>query len=355
MFRVLRWGPMAVADLVSEFFETELLRATIAARGVFGAFLGPWSAGSGTVLLLRAASDPHPAGSACFVRGGMGMLTSAMAAAAKAAGAEIRTSAEVAQVLVKDGAATGVVLSSGEEIAAKHVVSGADPRRTFLKLLDPAHLAPDFLVKMQHYRSPGIVAKVNLALDGLPKFRALQVANGALSGRIHIGPEIDYLERAFDDSKYGNFSRAPYLDVTIPSISDPTLAPSDKHVMSVHVQFAPYRLKEGTWPEQRNALGNAVIKTLAEYAPDLPSLVLARQVITPLDLEETYGFTGGHIFHGELALDQLFTMRPLIGWARYRTPIRSLYLCGSGTHPGNGLTGLSGANAAKEILKEIRK
>ncbi|MGH8703102.1 MAG: phytoene desaturase family protein, partial [Burkholderiales bacterium] len=326
MFRVLRWGPMAVADLVAEYFETELLRATIAARGIFGAFLGPWSAGSGTVLLLRAASDPHPAGSSCFVRGGMGKLTEAMAAAAKAAGAEIRTGAEVAQVLVKDGAATGVVLAGGEEIAAKHVVSGADPRRTFLKLLDPAHLAPDFLVKMQHYRAPGTVAKVNLALDALPKFRALAVADGALCGRIHIGPEIDYLERAFDDCKYGSFSRAPYLDVTIPSVTDPTLAPAGKHVMSVHVQFAPYRLKDASWPEQRNALGNVVVKTLAEYAPDLPGLILARQVITPLDLEETYGFTGGHIFHGELALDQLFTMRPLIGWARYRTPIRGLYL-----------------------------
>ncbi len=373
MFRVLRWGPMAVADLVAEFFESELLRATIAARGVFGAFLGPWSAGSGTVLLLRAASDAHPAGSSCSVRGGMGALTSAMAAAAKAAGAEIRTGAEVAHITVKDGAATGVVLAGGEEIAAKHVVSGPDPRRTFLKLLDPAHLAPDFLVKMQHYRSPGVVAKVNLALDALPRFRALggevagsarveagdspalAVANAALTGRIHIGPEIDYLERAFDDSKYGSFSRAPYLDVMIPSLTDPSLAPAGKHVMSVHVQFAPYGLKDASWPDQRNALGNTVVKTLAEYAPDLPSLILARQVITPLDLEETYGFTGGHIFHGELALDQLFTMRPLIGWARYRTPIRGLYLCGSGTHPGNGLTGLSGSNAAREILKEIKR
>ncbi len=359
MFRLLRWGPMAVADLVAEFFETELLRATIAARGVFGAFLGPWSAGSGTVLLLRAAADPHPAGSSSFVRGGMGKLTEAMAAAAKQAGAEIRTGAEVAQIMVKDGAVTGVALASGEEIAAKRVISGADPRRTYLKLLDPVHLAPDFLIKMQHYRSPGTVAKVNLALDALPKFRALSAAGagseGALGGRIHIGPEIDYLERAFDDSKYGDFSRAPYLDVMIPSVADPSLAPAGKHVMSVHVQFAPYRLKTGSWPERRDELGDVVLKTLAEYAPDLPSLVLARQIITPLDLEETYGFTGGHIFHGELALDQLFTMRPLIGWARYRTPIRGVYLCGSGTHPGNGLTGLSGANAAREILKDVRK
>lgn len=359
MFRLLRWGPMAVADLASEFFKTELLRATIAARGIFGAFLGPWSAGSGTILLLRAAADPHPAGSSTSVRGGLGKLTAAMAAAAKEAGAEIRTGAEVSQIMVKDGAATGVVLAGGEEIAAKCVISGADPRRTYLKLLDPVHLAPDFLVKMQHYRAPGTVAKVNLALDALPKFRALAAAgaggDGALGGRIHIGPEIDYLERAFDDSKYGDFSRAPYLDVMIPSIADPSLAPAGKHVMSVHVQFAPYHLKTGSWPERRDALGDVVLKTLAEYAPDLPSLVLARQIITPLDLEETYGFTGGHIFHGELALDQLFTMRPLIGWARHRTPIRGLYLCGSGTHPGNGLTGLSGANAAREIVKDIRK
>jgi len=358
MYRLLRWGPMAVADLVAEFFETELLRATVAARGIFGTFLGPWSAGSSTVLLVRAVSDPSPAGSSTFTVGGMGALTQAMADAARKAGTEIRSEANVAQIKVKDGAAVGVVLAGGEEIDARAVISNLDPKRTLLKLVDPVHLTPDFVVKLQHVRANGTVAKVNLALNGLPKFTALQKTgtNGAaLSGRIHIGPEIDYLEHAFDDSKYGQFSKAPYLEATIPSLSDPSLAPPGKHVMSIYMQFAPYKLRGADWNSQRDALGNTVVNTLAQYAPDLPGLVENGQIITPQDLEEQYGMTGGHIFHGELALDQLFTMRPLLDWARYRTPILNLYLCGVGTHPGNGLTGASGANAAREILKDLRK
>jgi phytoene dehydrogenase-like protein len=356
MYRVLRWGPMAVADLVAEFFETELLRATVAARGIFGTFLGPWSAGSSLVLLIRSAADPHPSGSAGFAIGGMGAITQAMAAAARKAGAEIRTGADVAEIKISNGEATGVVLRSGEEIPAKAVVSNADPKRTLLKLVDPTHLAPDFVMKLQHYRMPGTVAKVNLALSGLPDFTALKNGNNsALRGRIHIGPEIDYLERAFDESKYGNFSTNPYLEVAIPSLTDPSLAPDGKHVMSIYVQYAPFKLKEKDWQSQRGPFGDTVVKTLSEYAPNLPDLVLHRQVITPQDLEDTYALTGGHIFHGELALDQFFTMRPLLDWARYRTPISRLYLCGSGTHPGAGLTGGSGANAAREIGKELRR
>ncbi len=355
MYRVLRWGPMAVADLVAEYFETELLRAVIAARGIFGTFLGPWSAGSALQLLIRAAGDSHPAGCAFFAAGGMGALTQAMASSAKAAGVEIRTAAEVIEIRVKDGAATGVLLGTGEEINAKAVISNADPKRTLLKLTDPMHLSPDFVQKMQHYRGNGTVAKVNLALSALPNFTALKNGdNTALKGRIHIGPEIDYLERAFDESKYGNFSRAPYLEATIPSLTDPTLAPDGKHVMSIYMQYAPYKLK-GDWEDQRKALGQTVVQTLAQYAPNLPELILTHQIITPLDLEETYGLTGGQIFHGDLALDQFFTMRPLLDWARYRTPIENLYLCGSGTHPGAGSTGGSGANAAKEIVKRLKK
>ena len=355
MFRLLRWGPMAVADLASEYFETELLRAVIAARGVFGTFLGPWSAGSALVLLIHAAGDPHPAGSATLAAGGMGAVTQAMASAAKAAGAEIRTGVEVIEIRVQNGAATGVLLSTGEEIHAKVVVSNADPKRTLLKLTDPTHLSPDFVQRLQHYRGNGTVAKVNLALSGLPTFTALKNGDAApLKGRIHIGNEIDYLERAFDESKYGNFSRQPYLEATIPSLTDPTLAPEGKHVMSIYMQYAPYKLK-GDWEEQRKALGQTVVQTLAQYAPNLPELILTHQIITPLDLEEKYGLTGGQIFHGELALDQFFTMRPLLDWARYRTPVDKLFLCGSGTHPGAGLTGGSGANAAREILKELKK
>ena len=355
MYRVLRWGPMAVADLVAEYFETELLRALIAARGIFGTFLGPWSAGSALQLLIRAAGDPHPSGSAFFVAGGMGALTASMAGSAKAAGVEIRTSAEVIEIRVKNGATAGVLLSTGEEINAKSVISNADPKRTLLKLTDPVHLSPDFVQKLQHYRGNGTVAKVNLALSGLPNFTALKNGAGAvLKGRIHIGPEIDYLERAFDESKYGNFSRQPYLEVAIPSLTDSTLAPEGKHVMSTYMQYAPYKLK-GDWEEQRKALGQTVVEVLAQYAPDLPGKILTHQIITPMDLEENFGLTGGQIFHGDLALDQFFTMRPLLDWARYKTPIENLFLCGSGTHPGAGLTGGSGANAAREIVKQLKR
>ncbi len=357
LYRVLRWGPMAAADLVAEFFDSEPLRASIAARGVFGTFLGPWSAGSGLVLLLRAAADPSPAGSIRFPVGGMGAVTGAMAAAAKHAGAEIRTGAEIAEIRIRDGVATGVMLSSGEEISARAVVSNADPKRTLMRLVDPSHLSPDFVQKIKNYRCMGTVAKINLALSGLPEFQAIKAkGNGnLLHSRIQISPEIDYLERAFDESKYGSFSRNPYIEITFPSLSDPSLAPAGQHVMSIYMQYAPYRLKNGDWESQRTALGEAVVKTIAQYAPNLPHLILRHQIITPKDLEETYGLTGGHIFHGELALDQFFTMRPLLDWARYQTPIERLYLCGSGTHPGTGLTGGSGANAAREIAKALKK
>jgi phytoene dehydrogenase-like protein len=285
----------------------------------------------------------------------MGALTQAMATAAKAAGAEVRTAAEVIEIRVKDGAATGVLLGTGEEISAMAVISNADPKRTLLKLTDPVHLSPDFVQKLRHYRGNGTVAKVNLALSGLPDFTGLKDGDtSALKGRIHIGPEIDYLERAFDESKYGNFSHQPYLEVTIPSLTDPTLAPEGKHVMSIYMQYAPYKLKTD-WESQRKALGQTVVQTLAGYAPNLPEMILTHEIITPQDLEDVYGLTGGQIFHGDLALDQFFTMRPLLDWARYRTPIENLYLCGSGAHPGAGLTGGSGANAAREILKQLKK
>ena len=361
LYRVLRWGPMAVADLAAEFFDTEPLRATIAARGIFGTFLGPWSAGSALVLMLRAAADATPAGSVQFPAGGAGAITLAMAAAAKQAGAEIRTGADIAEIRVKDGVATGVVLPSGEEISARAVVSNADPKRTLMRLVDPAHLSPDFIQKIKNYRSMGTVAKINLALSALPEFTALKTGsritgNGnLLHGRIQISPEIDYLERAFDESKYGNFSRQPYIEITFPSLSDPSLAPAGQHVMSIYMQYAPYKLKNSDWESQRTALGETVVKTIANYAPNLPQSILRHQIITPKDLEETYGLTGGHIFHGELALDQFFTMRPLLDWARYQTPIERLYLCGNGTHPGTGLTGGSGANAAREIVKALKK
>jgi phytoene dehydrogenase-like protein len=360
IFNLLRWGPMAVADFVAEFFETELLRATIAARGIFGTALGPWSAGSTAVLLLRAAADPHPVGSAAFPRGGLGSLTAALADAVRKAGGEIRTEAEVQHIRIKSGRVTSVVLADGEEITADAVVSGVDPKRTFFDLVDPSQLDPTFALRIRNIRANGNVAKVNFALNDLPSFPALADVVGldgvrqALSGRIHIGHEIDYLERAFDASKYGEFSAAPHLDVTIPTLLDPSLAPEGQHILSAYVQFAPYKLKQGNWNTRRKQLGDAVINTLSAHSPNFSYLIEAAQVITPQDLETTYGFTGGHIFHGELALDQLFTMRPVLDWARYKTPIRGLFLCGSGTHPGNGLTGASGANAAREIIHDLR-
>ncbi len=370
-YRLLRYGPMAVADLASEWFETELLRATVASRGIFGAFAGPWSAGTSAALLMQAATDGHAIAPSSFVKGGMGALTQALAKAATEAGAEIRTNAEVVRIQVQDGKAAGVVLANGEEVPGWTTVSNADPGITFLELLAYGVLEPSFLSKIRNYRAHGTVAKVHLALSALPKFAGLNYGTPThrgservtcdaesmekLSGRIHIGPDIDYLERAFDAAKYGDFSPRPYLDITIPSLTDPSLAPSGAHVMSIHAQFAPYKLKDGDWNSRREELGDAVVNVLLDYLPGLKQLIAARQVVTPLDLEQTYGLSGGHIHHGEMSLDQLFAFRPLIGWARYRTPIEGLYLCGAGTHPGGGVTGAPGLNASREIIKDLKR
>jgi phytoene dehydrogenase-like protein len=354
-FRLLRWMPMAAADLVAEWFTTDVLQAAIAARAIAGTFAGPWSAGTGAVLLLQAAVDPLPGGSAVTVKGGPGALTAAMADAAREAGAEIKLEAPVAQILVKDGRAAGVRLADGSEIPASIVISGADPRHTFLHLIDPVELAPGFLTRIRNYRVRGTVAKVNLALGAAPAFRG--VANPAdLQGRVHIGPSVDYLEKAFDAAKYGDIAEEPWLDVTIPSLADPSLASPGRHVMSVYVQSAPYARSQGTnWAAERDRLAGVALRTLERYAPGITATVEHRQVITPLDLEQKYGMTCGDIYHGEPALDQLFTMRPVLGWAQYRTPVEGLFLCGAGTHPGLGLTGGSGQNAAKEILKVMKE
>jgi phytoene dehydrogenase-like protein len=355
-YRLLRWGPMAVADLVAEWFETELLRAVVAARGIFGAFAGPWSAGTSAGLLLQSGLDGQAIAPASFVKGGMGALTQALAKAAIEAGAEIRTGTEVQKVLIKDGQAAGVVIANGDELQAGAVVSNADPRRTFLNLIDPIELEPGFLNKVRNYRAAGVSAKVNLALSALPQFSLY--ANGdvptKLSGRIHIGSDVDYLERAFDAAKYGDLSPQPYMDIMIPSISDDSLAPRGAHVMSVYVQYAPYKLAKGDWQTRRAELGDTVVNTLSSYAPNLRELIVARQVLTPLDLEQTYLLSGGHIHHGEQSLDQFFMFRPFIGWAQYRTPIKRLYLCGAGTHPGGGITGAPGVNASREIIKDLK-
>ncbi len=355
-YRVLRWAPMAVADVAAEWFESDLLRATVAARGIYASFAGPRSAGTGAALLLQAALDGHATAPAAFPRGGMGALTSAMADAARARGAEVRTGARVQQVRVKNGAVRGVVLASGEEIAAHAVASGADPRSTLLGLVDASELGPGVADRVRGYRCTGTAAKVNLALSRLPRFASIgseREGTAALTGRIHIGPGIDDLERAFDAAKYGEISARPTLDVTIPSLLDDSLAPSGAHVMSIHAQFAPYALRAGSWSAAREELLRRVVQTLAEYAPDLEETIVARAALTPVDLEERYGLSGGHLLHGEPSLDQLYALRPLLGWAGYRTPIAGLYLCGSGTHPGGVVSGASGANAGRAILADL--
>jgi phytoene dehydrogenase-like protein len=358
-YRLLRWMPMAVADLVGEWFESEPLRATIAAGGIPGAFLGPRSAGSAALLLLLGAGEGHPIATGWFARGGPGALADTLAAAARAAGVEIHTSADVARIDVADEAATGVTLATGDQIAARAVVSGADPKRTLLGLLDPVHLTPDFVHRVRHIRAHGTLAKVNYAVSALPRFTGLSARDGneqasALSGRIRLARSVDGIERAFDAAKYGGFADEPWIELTIPSITDPSLAPHGQHAVSAYVQYAPFHLKGG-WDAARDRFGDAATRTITRYAPGFESTIVAREVITPLDLERIYGLTGGHIFHGELTLDQWFVARPLLGWARCATPIRQLYLCSSGTHPGTGLTGRSGALAARTVARELKR
>jgi phytoene dehydrogenase-like protein len=343
-YRLLRWGPMPVADLMGEWFESDLLAAALAAPGVSNTMFGPRSAGSALVLLMQEAHR-RLANGTLRAKGGPGALTQAMAQAARAAGAEIRTGTPVEHILTSNERVTGVV-AAGAEIGADRVVSAVDPKTTFLRLIDPTDLSPEFARQIRNYRAAGTVAKVNLALSALPRFAGAADAD-ALSGRIHIGPAIDYLERAFDHAKYGEMSEEPWLDVTIPSIVDPGLAPAGAHVMSVYVHYAPATLRGTDWIQQGEALRRSVLRTLERYAPGTEALIVAGEVITPRELEQGFGFAGGHGFHGELALDQLFTMRPLLGYARYDAPIHGLSLCGAGTHPGGFLTGASGRHAAR--------
>ena len=347
--QLLRWAPMAVADFVREWFDDELLRAAIAAPGVSGTMLGPRSAGSTLVLLLREAHRHLSGQRRVQVRGGPGRLTQAMAAAATAAGAEIRTGAPVERIVVRDDRVEGVVVA-GQEIHAATVLSCADPKTTFLELLDPMDLAPDFLAKMRNYRALGTVAKVNLALSALPAFIGVTDAS-MLTGRIHIGRDLDYLERAFDHAKYGETSAAPWLDISLPSVLDPELAPAGGHVMSVYAHYAPYTLRGSSWSSTQDALLATVLETLEQHAPGIRSAVVAANLVTPAALHTDYGFSGGHIFHGELSLDQLYAMRPLLGFGRYESPVGGLYLCGGGTHPGGFLTGASGRLAAQRVLR----
>lgn len=352
---------MSSADFVEAWFETEGLRATLAASGIIGTFLGPRTPSSAYVMLHHYMGELDGQFRAWgFPRGGMSGVANAFAGAARAAGVEIRTQAAVAEIDIRRQQVRGVVLESGEEINAKTVISAVDPKLTFERLIAAEHLDSAFLAQIARYKIRGSSGKVNLALDALPDFTCLQNAKSwtgysarvHLQGAISISPSIDYLERAYDDAKYGRFSRRPYMDIVIPSLIDPSMAPPGKHVMSIFVQYAPYELAHGTWPDQREAFGDSVVNTLAEYAPNLKDIILHRQVLSPWDLEQRYGLTQGNIFHGELTLEQLFFLRPTAGWADYRAPIRHLYLCGSGTHPGGGVMAAPGRLAAQRILAD---
>lgn len=359
---ILRVLPMAIADFVAESFETDALRATLATRGIQYTAMGPWSAGTTGVFLNDAAgNDGGAAGPTVYAKGGPGALSAALAGAVRAAGGEIRTGAEVIAITTAADRANGVALVSGEEIAARIVVAAHDPKRALTGLVDPVVLGPELRWRAANIRTPGTVARINLALSGTPRFSAAgdgPDAALALRARIVIAPGIDYLERAFDASKYGRLSEAPYLEATMPSLVDPGLvagAPAGTQVMSIHLQYAPYALREGNWDDRRDELAEMAVRTLEAYAPGLGSLVTARQVLTPLDLERDHGLSGGHPYHAEPSLDSFFLWRPLLGHARYRLPMDGLYLAGSGAHPGGGITGQPGQNAAREILADWRK
>jgi phytoene dehydrogenase-like protein len=347
---------MSAVDFLDLWFESPVLKSPMSVSGIIGTFLGVRSPGTAYVLLHHYMGEIDGAfRSWGFARGGTGQLSLAIASSAKSHGAEIRTEAAVERLIIEGGRATGVVLEDGEEIRAKVVVSGLDPHRTFRGLVGEENLAPEFLSQIKRYKLRGSSAKVNLAVDRLPEFSSRpNGANGALHlrGDIAIAPSIDYLERAYDQAKYGDFSERPYLNVVIPSVVDPSVAPPGKHIVSCFVQYAPYHIKEGAshWPERREALGDAVVDTLEEYCPGLKESILFRQVLSPWDLEQEFGLTEGNIFHGELSPEQLLFQRPVAGWAHYRTPIRNLWMCASGTHPGGGIMGGPGELCAKTIL-----
>ena len=358
LYDLLRWGPMPIADLAAEWFETRPLQAAICARGVFGMSAGPRSAGTAAAWLLQAEREGHPTGTMVQVAGGPGALAGALAVAATSAGAEIRRNTRVARIEIDDEGARAIVLDSGETMAADVVVSNADPKHTFLSLVDPVQLQPSFRQQILNYRSKGVLAKVNLVVRGLPAVKGIEAPESAahpLSGRLLVGADPDELERAFDCSKYGRVSDRPWLEVTVPTLADSSLAPAGQHVLSIYAQYAPYQLRDGAWATARERLGDLVVERLSEVMPDLGSKIITGEVLTPLDLEQRFGLTGGHIFHGEHALDQLYAMRPVLGWAQHRTPVPGLYLCGAGTHPGGGVTGAPGAHAARVVLRDLRK
>jgi phytoene dehydrogenase-like protein len=362
LVRLVKIMTQSAKDFLQERFESPEIKTTLATDGVIGTNGGPSTPGTAYILLHHVMGGAAgQRGLWGFVRGGMGGISLALAASAQAKGATIRTNASVERILVKEGRSYGVVLANGEEVTAKLVVSNAEPKRTFLQMLDSEQLEPEFRHSIESFRCEGSVVKINLALDGLPNFTAFpnksdKVVNLPHKTTMHVCPSIEYVDRAWDDALQGHLSTHPMLECTIPTAYDNTLAPPGKHVMNIFAQYAPYRLKDDTWtPQLKDHFADRCLDALAEYAPNIKNIILHRQVISPLDMEQEYGLTGGNIFHGEMNLDQLFFLRPVAGWANYRTPIQNLYLCGSGTHPGGGVMGAPGFNAAREILKDLKK
>ncbi len=354
---LVRVFTQSASDFLDSWFESEQLKVTLATDGVIGANGGPKSPGTAYILLHHCMGglDGHR-GLWGFVRGGMGAVSEAIASAARAHGAEIRTDAPVERLLVKDGAVQGVVVSrTGEEIEAPVVASNLDPKVTFLRLLTAADTPDDFRFRIGAMRSEGTSLKINFALSGLPEFRCLPGGRGPQHGAtMHICPSVEYVERAWDDAKYGRPSRSPLIELTVPTYYDDSIAPEGKHIMGAFLQYAPYTLKESSWDELREPYADRVVDLIEEYVPNIRDVIIDRQVLTPLDLERRFGITGGNIFHGEMSLDQMFVMRPIAGWARYRTPVKNLYLCGSGAHPGGGVMGAPGYNCAQVMLSDTK-
>lgn len=355
MYDTLRFWTMSAADFLDEYFESEIVKAHLAGSSIIGTALGPRSPGTAYVLLHHYMGDiDDTAGAWGFARGGMGAVSNALAASLLASGGSVRTDAPVARILVRGGRTCGVALANGEQIAAPLVLSNMDVRRTFLDSMDPADLPEEFLRRVRQFKIRGSSGKLNIALDGLPDFPAIPRGSPGLRGDLHVTDTIEMMERAYDDWKEGRWSRAPYIDMLIPSQIDPTMAPHGKHYMSVFVQYCPYELAEGPWNDaRRKAFGDTVIETIARHSPDFKRLILHVEIRTPRDIENEVGLSEGNIFQGELTMDQLLFNRPIPGYAQYRMPVRGVYLCGASAHPGGGVMGAPGANAARAVLRDL--
>jgi phytoene dehydrogenase-like protein len=348
----------SLGEFLDHNYESEKIKTMFLANNVYGKHGGPYQPGTAIGLLfhLLSGGEHERQGFYGHVMGGMGAITQALAASGRKLGVEIRTSAPVAQIDVRDGRARGVVLEDGTEIRARIVLSNADPKRTFLKMVAASELPNEFLHSIRCIKMEGPCAKVNLVLDAEPRFTGTSPTASALERTFYtLVPSLAFAERCYDIAKFGEIPEELWVDCVVSSNADPSLAPAGKHILTCFVQYVPYHLREGNWDEKRELLGNRVTKKIAEYAPNVPNAIVARQVLTPLDLERTYGLTEGNIFHGDLRLEQLFFMRPVSGWSQYRTPVDGLYLCGAGTHPGGGVTGAPGHNAAHQALRDWKK